>query len=64
MTVPRPRQKKPSDIDEIVRVARLFALLADGLMDIPLGKSVSVDKVIEIAERIAARTEDSLGDHS
>lgn len=60
MTVARPRAKKPTDIDEVARVLRIFDVLVEELQrrDGPL---LRTDDVLDIAERIAARTEDGLG---
>lgn len=62
MTVRAPRQKRPSAVDEIIRLGRIYRLLKS-LVDesIPKDEPVTIDhhlQLFAIAERIAARTED------
>ena len=64
MTVQRPRAKKPSSVDEIGRVLRIYDLIlseyaarqpSNANLYIPTPKE---DTILEVADRIAARTED------
>lgn len=63
MTVARPPRKKPTLVDEITRTLQTFDILTEALDkrdDGPLGPRTQDAQVrlLEIADRIAARTED------
>ena len=57
MSVPRPPRKRPTSVDEIGRVLRIYDLLAD---EIVTRRRHILERglILTTAERIAARTED------
>ena len=60
MSVPRPPRKKPTSIEEITRTLRVFDILAEE-MGKRRGQPLDWDEwppILEVSERIAARTED------
>ena len=64
MTVARPRRERPSSVEEVVRVTQIFNLLADfadARFPVNVREQTRIEhfiELLELAERIAARTED------